>query len=150
MFGNKAESRNDLIIAPVELPIGKLIMHFQDTHGFSEAKRKRSDYRLVLRLEEIPLDFETSEFYVKITLHEPKSMDIVHFETPWVGGEVFPRDKYRDWVVAKINRISLELKDYTVTLIFSNSADGSQPLFSKRQIEAKAKRLVRGDFLKGF
>lgn len=137
-------SRNDLITPQIILPIGNLTVKIFDSQGFSEGIRNSSTYIISMCLNEIPKNLEIKEFYTKLTLKD--NYNISHFQTKWVGGEISPRETYRDWCFFRTLNESLLFQEYTINVEFSEKKDEPTNLFPEENVKIEPKRLKKGSF----
>lgn len=143
-------SRNDLLVDKVSLPIGKLVLQFQDIAGFTSDKRDKASYNILARLDDIPFEQLPEDLYLKVRIYSDEDYQDLVFEGAWLGGAMSPRVKYRDWIIGRYRDVGLDFKDHFVIIAFSSDGVRESSELPSVSLPLEAKRVTKQAFLDMF
>lgn len=143
-------SRNDLLVDKVSLPVGKLVLQFQDIAGFTSDKRDKASYNILARLDDIPFEQLPEDLYLKVRIYSDEDYQDLVFEGAWLGGAMSPRVKYRDWIIGRYRDVGLDFKDHFVIIAFSSDGVRESSELPSVSLPLEAKRVTKQAFLDMF
>jgi hypothetical protein len=119
-------TRNDLIVEPIETIHGNLVILIQNLEGFKKGIREKSTYNVAVRFDGIPEGSEGENVSVQISLYTPENSEQVVYEGPRFTGIIIRRPKYNDWVVGRDTDIELSFANYDLVVTMTHPIDQNE------------------------
>ena len=144
LSGCASDIRHDLLVDSYSTHYGNLIVHFQEVDRSAHIPEQPIKYNILLRLEDIPKEVNSSSIYFKSSLFYDSNQTNLVFDGKRMGGKIDRRDRYHDWIVGRYLDVDLNFQKYSLIITINSEPIDSEALKIELSVTPKEVEMNNG------